>query len=324
MSQAEGRVAAVLIGRNEGERLVRALAAAVRDVAQVVYVDSGSTDDSVSEAEKVGAQVVTLDMAQPFTAARARNAGFAALRGDPAYVMFIDGDCALIPGFIAAGVAHLDAEPPVGLVCGWTVETAPEASIYNALCAWEWKRPAGVIDACGGIFLIRAAAWRAVGGMTEEVIAAEDDELCCRLRKAGWLLERLPMDMVWHDADMHRFGQWWRRTKRAGHGFAQVGALHPEHFLRDRQRAWLYGLALPLGILAAVLLFGWPALLLLGIYPLMAARTFRGLRGAGLGPRLALANAGFLTLGKFPNLLGMLTYHLRRLARTGFRIIEYK
>ena len=54
----------VVIGRNEGERLVRCLhsirAAGIREF---VYVDSGSSDASVARARELGAQVVELDLA---------------------------------------------------------------------------------------------------------------------------------------------------------------------------------------------------------------------------------------------------------------------
>ena len=66
----------VLIGRDEGERLRRCLASVVRTNCPVVYVDSGSRDGSVAAAQAAGALVVALDMSRPFTAARARNAGW--------------------------------------------------------------------------------------------------------------------------------------------------------------------------------------------------------------------------------------------------------
>jgi hypothetical protein len=79
----------------------------------VVYVDSGSTDGSPARAAAAGAQVVALDMAQPFTAARARNAGLAALAADPPdLVLMIDGDCTLQPGFLPAAIAGLCRPPP--------------------------------------------------------------------------------------------------------------------------------------------------------------------------------------------------------------------
>ena len=109
------RVAAVAIGRNEGDRLKTCLASLQRISDAIVYVDSGSRDDSVAFARTIGVDVLELDMTVPFTAARARNAGWRRVRErhpDSDFVMFIDGDCELIDGFIAAGVTELrhDAE----------------------------------------------------------------------------------------------------------------------------------------------------------------------------------------------------------------------
>ena len=57
-------LAAVVIGRNEGDRLVRCLTSLKGQAAPVVYVDSGSTDGSVERARDMGAEVVSLDMSQ--------------------------------------------------------------------------------------------------------------------------------------------------------------------------------------------------------------------------------------------------------------------
>ncbi|MBY6159633.1 glycosyltransferase [Mameliella alba] len=313
----------VLIGRNEGARLVAALASVRGQARRIVYVDSGSTDNSIAEAQKAGAQVVELDMSLPFTAARARNAGFDAL-DDPQIVMFIDGDCALVPGFLDAARAHLEAAPQLGLVTGWRSEIHPRASVYNAICDWEWHRPAGPIDACGGDMMVRAKAWRGIGGMNPQVIAAEDDEFCTRLRKAGWRLERLPLDMTRHDAAMLTFGQWWRRAIRTGHGFAQVGHIHPEYFRTERRRVLIFALALPMLFLLGLFLSPWLCLLVLALFGVSHLRSIRGLRADGLSAPLAHRLAALLTLSKFPNLIGMVRFHARRLSGADMRIIEYK
>lgn len=313
----------VLIGRNEGARLIAALASVRGQVRQIVYVDSGSTDDSLAEARKAGARVVELDMSVPFTAARARNAGFDAL-DDPQFVQFIDGDCALVPGYIDAARVFLDSHPTVGMVTGWRAEIHPQASIYNAICDWEWHRPAGEIAACGGDMMVRADLWRAVGGMNPQVIAAEDDEICCRFRKAGWTLHRIPQDMTRHDAAMTRFAQWWRRAVRTGHGFAQVGHLHPAYFRRERRRVWLFGLVLPLVFVLGLFTTLWLSLAVLLLYAASHLRSIRGLVSDGLSPPLARRLALLLTLSKFPNLIGMAKFHARRLSGADMRIIEYK
>ncbi|WP_297770783.1 glycosyltransferase [uncultured Roseovarius sp.] len=316
-------LAVVLIGRNEGARLVASLASLAG--RRVVYVDSGSTDGSVAAAREAGAEVVTLDPATPFTAARARHEGFEALgETPPDIVQFIDGDCLVVPGWIEAGLAALEEDPRLGLVTGWRAEIAPEASVYNALCDHEWHRPAGEITACGGDMMVRSAAYIEAGGFDAQVIAAEDDEFCQRLRKAGWGLRRLPLPMTRHDAAMTRFGQWWRRAVRSGHGFAQVGDLHPAYFARERARGWVYGLGLPVLALAGLVLW-WPLLVLvLAAYLLSYLKTVQGLRGEGMATGTALHHGVFLTLSKFPNLIGMLTYALRKRRGAAMRIIEYK
>lgn len=313
----------VQIGRNEGARLVAALSAVRGQAREIVYVDSGSTDGSRAEARAAGAQVVELDLAAPFTAARARNAGFDALTS-PRFVLFIDGDCVLQPGFIEAARANLQANPRLALVTGWRAEIHPDASIYNALCDWEWHRPAGPIRACGGDMLVRAEAWRDVGGMNPSVIAAEDDEFCTRLRKAGWELERIPARMTVHDAAMSRFDQWWVRAVRTGHGFAQVGQLHPDYFVTERRRVLIFGLVLPILFVAGLFVMPWVSGVVLLLYAVSHLRAVRALIRDGVSPARARALAPLLTLSKFPNLIGMMRYHARRLSGADMSIIEYK
>lgn len=316
-------VDAVLIGRNEGARLVAALESLRGQVGRVVYVDSGSTDGSVAVASAAGATVVRLDGSTPFTAARGRNAGFAAL-DRPALVLFMDGDCALVPGFVDAARTHLLRHPQIGLVAGWRAEIAPDTSVYNRLCDWEWHRPAGPITTCGGDILVRAVAWQDVDGQRPDLIAGEDEEFCLRLAQAGWGLERLPLAMTRHDAAMTRFSQWWARAVRAGHAFVQVGTLHADHWRAERRRVMFYAAALPLTILALLPVLPWLSALLALAYPASLLRTARGLARDGIEspPRWRLA--ALLTLSKFPNLLGMATYRTRRLQGRAMTLIEYK
>ncbi|WP_164659686.1 glycosyltransferase family 2 protein [Tropicibacter sp. Alg240-R139] len=319
-------VALVMIGRNEGDRLKRALDAAQGQAARIVYVDSGSTDDSVAAARAAGADVVELDMSTPFSAARARNAGFYHLDHDssPALVHFIDGDCALVPGWVEAAVAHIETDPQLAVVTGWRSEIHRDASVYNQMCDHEWRRPAGPITACGGDMLVRAEAFRRVGGFSPHVIAAEDDEFCQRLTAAGWRLERLPLDMTRHDAAMTHFSQWWRRAVRAGHGFAQVGDLHDGYFRTEKSRVLLFGLILPLIALFGTAWSMWVPGMVLGLYALSYMRTVAGLQNERLPPAEARKHALFLTLSKFPNLLGMAKYRLSRVRNRTPEIIEYQ
>lgn len=316
-------VAIVVIGRNEGARLQACLAALTG--LRVVYVDSGSKDDSVANAKSAGAKVVSLSPDRPFTAARARREGAAALGPDgPEFIQFLDGDCVIQAGWLEAGLAWLKTHPNYGLVTGWRREIAPDASLYNDLCHQEWNRPAGDILTCGGDMLVRAEALRAAGSFDDQVIAAEDDEFCVRLRKAGWKLHRLPYEMTQHDAAMLRFGQWWQRAVRSGHGFAQVGYMHPPYFSREINRVRLYGMILPIWLLIGFAVWLPLIFLAIGGYGFNFLRTAQGLRGEGLGTARALRHASLITLSKLPNAIGMLTFHRRRLWGAKMQIIEYK
>ncbi|TWC56641.1 GT2 family glycosyltransferase [Pseudomonas sp. SJZ080] len=318
----------VVIGRNEGLRLERCLASLVGAAEQVVYVDSGSTDDSVQMAKALGVEVVELDMSIPFTAARARNEGFARLqRLLPAmrYVQFVDGDCEVVEGWLSRAQAFLDSRADVAVVCGRRRERFPQRSIYNLLCDLEWDTPIGEAKACGGDALMRADAFTAASGFRADLIAGEEPELCVRLRANGWKVWRLAEEMTLHDAAMTRFGQWWRRTLRGGHAFAEGAFLHgaaPEkHWLRESRRAWFWGLGVPLATVIAMLMLGWSGLLLLLVYPLQVVRLARrGSRSKRENWLLAL----FLVLGKFPEMLGQAKFLLNRFGTGKTALIEYK
>lgn len=311
-------IAAIVIGRNEGARLIACLDA-LGGLSPVIYVDSGSTDGSVAAAQARGAQVVSLDMSQPFTAARARNAGLAVLPDGTELVQLLDGDCVVQEGWLEQAQAFLADTPDVAVVCGRRREMHPDASVYNRLIDGEWDTPVGEALACGGDALMRVAALAAVGGYRDDLIAGEEPELCVRLRQAGWRIWRLDAEMTAHDAQITRLGQWWKRSKRAGHAFAEGAALHgapPErHWVAETRRALLWGAGGPVLALLLALAFGPVDLLALLIYPLQVARLSR--RGGWTW-------AFFSVFGKFAEARGALGFYWRRLSGGQKRLIEYK
>lgn len=318
--QDQSRVVdAVVIGRNEGERLLACLRSLQGQVRRVVYVDSGSTDGSQAAAASLGAEVVVLDAGEPFTAARARYAGLRALAADPpGFVQFVDGDCEVQPGWIATALAAFAERPRAVVVCGRRRERFAEASVYNRLADREWDTPIGPALACGGDALMRHAAVAAVGGYRADLIAGEEPELCLRLRRAGGEVWRIPAEMTLHDAAMTRFAQWWRRSRRAGHAFAEGAALHgappDRHWVAETRRALLWGAVLPLAVVLAGLAHpaGW---LLALFWPAQVARLAR---------RGGLEWAFFTVLGKFAEAQGALGYYLDRLRGRRRGLIEYK
>lgn len=323
------RLGIVAIGRNEGERL-RACLASLPPDARRVYVDSGSEDGSVAAARAAGAEVVELAPGTPFTAALARNAGAARLDGAAIeFVQMVDGDCALAPGWLAAATAALHADPGLAVVFGRRRERWPERSVYNRLCDDEWDVPVGPARSCGGDALFRFAALRAAGGYTSTLIAGEEPDLCLRLREAGWRIARIDAEMTRHDAAMTRFGQWWRRSVRAGHAFAELAWRNRGHADPSWRRAvassvgWAAGLPLAGVALAAAGGRAGPlAAAALLLYPLQWARlTWKGRRQ---GWRFAGQKAWFLLVSRFAQTAGVASFVRRHATGATPRLIEYK
>jgi len=321
-------VGVVVIGRNEGDRLRRCLNS-VRAIAdRVVYVDSGSIDDSVSISRALGVLVVELDMVTPFTAARARNAGFRRLIEDQPcldYVFFVDGDCEVVDGWLDKARRFLDQREDVAVVCGRRTEKYPEKSVYNMLIDMEWKVPPGETKFCGGDALMRVGVFQQAKGFRPDLICGEEPELCFRLRQAGWRIWCMDEQMTVHDAAIYRFEQWWKRALRSGYGFASGAVLYggpPERLcIRECRRIWGWGFCFPVTVLALTLVTGWWALSLLMVYPLRVLRLFL------LGKYSARQNwwrAVSLVICQFPEFLGQLKFALNRFRGEQSRLIEYK
>lgn len=323
MSDSQPVLGLVVIGRNEGERLKRCLRSVPKD-APIFYVDSASTDDSVEFAKSVQAVVVELDMAKPFTAARARNEGFAALLNQYpqiTFVQFVDGDCELERDWLGEASAFLKAQKSVAAVCGRRRERNPGASLYNRMCDEEWDTEIGQADSCGGDVMIRVQAFKDAEGYDATMIAGEEPELCSRLRAAGWKIWRLDLPMTIHDADMHSFDQYWKRAIRSGFGYAQVlrktsiegkGSL----YRREVARALLW----TIGVVGIAVLCG----MLFGIVGLAIAPTIWLMQWMRLGIRHGFNKGGHILVSKVAESIGIMRFLITQLRGRTHGAIFYK
>lgn len=320
-------VGIVVIGRNEGARLVQGLNSLITSGHEVIYVDSGSTDGSAEKAESLRVAVVRLDPSEPFTAARARNEGLAALRATKTnlrFVQFVDGDCQLVDGWLEQAIAFIRQQGNVGVVCGRRRERYPEMSIYNYLCDIEWNTSPGEATACGGDALMRVEAFEQAGGFRSQLIAGEEPDLCARVLESGWKIWRLDADMTVHDAAMAHFKQWWIRAVRSGYGYAEVCALNRDSevkpFLRNIIRATFWGGLLPTTIVIASVVEPVLSLAAL-VYPMQVVRV--ALKSSPRD-RKSWAYALLMLLAKFAELQGIIKFCWRSWRGQTSQLIEYK
>jgi len=323
-------IAAVVIGRNEGPRLIACLDSLLNCIEHIVYVDSGSSDNSLQDASARGVECIALDLSIPFTAARARNEGAAFLiqkHPDLKYIQFVDGDCEVQPDWVGEAQNCLDNNSKYAVVCGRRRERSPENSIYNQLCDIEWDTPIGDALACGGDALIRVNAFNKVGGYRDDMIAGEEPEMCFRLREQGWKIFRLDEEMTLHDAAITKFSQWWSRAKRAGYAYASSRALHgksAEKFkVKEVKSILAWGACLP--VLVVFLSFSHQAfLLLLCLYPLQILRLFFRFRLFKKSAIVKFSYASSILIAKFPQLMGLTQFVIDQYKGRAAQLIEYK
>jgi len=321
-------VSVVVIGRNEGERLAECLRA-VRDLEfpaadmEVIYVDSHSTDDSVARARDAGVRVVVLPPG-PTTAARGRNAGFEIARGD--FILFLDGDAMVAPGFLAHALEFFRAHPEVAVYWGHRRERYPHHSVYNRVLDLDWLFPTGESSYCGGDALVRTRVLRQVGPFREDLIAGEEPELCTRIRKAGHHIWHADELMTLHDLAIGSFRAYWRRAYRSGHAYAEVadvtrGAL----FQREAVKNHVQTVAYLLGPPAIIAAFGWRGVwAIAALVCVVLLRTVWRNRWRRASISTTLLYAVHAHLCQIPIWFGQLAFRLNRYRQNTPRLIEYK
>ena len=315
----------VIIGRNEGQRLIDCVSS-IPSGYPIVYVDSDSSDGSDVAVAQMGVEVIKLPLDRPFTAGRARNFGFARLlekNEELEFVQFVDGDCQIADNWIEKAQRQINEESTTAIVFGQRSERRPEKSLYNRLCDIEWGGSAGFTGSCGGDFLCRASVFAEVGGFNERLIAGEEPEMCHRITSRGWQIYRLDEAMTWHDAEIYTFRQWARRSSRSGYAYAARCFMHWQdgtHYCwRENLRIVFWALLLPISILILATLASPWAGLLFGAYVVQYFRL-----KAGMKSQDEWAYPLFLVIGNWTEFSGQARCAWRLLLGKEERIIEYK
>jgi acetyltransferase-like isoleucine patch superfamily enzyme/GT2 family glycosyltransferase len=326
-------VSVVVIGRNEGARLLRCLAS-VRAAHwnglnhEVIYVDSGSQDDSVRQARATGATVLVLDDGAP-CAAKGRNRGWRHAAGR--FILFLDGDTELHRDFVARALPVL-GDPQHCAVWGHRRESAPEQSLLTRVLDLDWVYPVGRTLYFGGDVLVRREALVSVDGFDPSLNAGEEPELCARLRGRGWQIEHIDAPMTTHDLAIRSLRAYARRAYRSGIAYAEVAQrmkqLGDPLWQHEARRDFSHGLL----FLAAPLLFiatlaFQPLLALAGAAAALAllARTARRSAWKAPGqPLLQWQYAVHAHLQKIPALFGQIAWQRAQRQSGQLGLVEYK
>jgi len=324
----------VVIGRNEGARLSQCLQSVVAmdlpgGCVETIYVDSASTDDSVERARRFGVRVIEIHPERP-CAAVGRNAGWRAARS--AIVLFLDGDTVLVPDFVREALGQFH-KARVAVVFGSRRELNANDSIYNRVLDLDWITPPGEVEFCGGDALIRREVLQRVGGYDERLIAAEDTELCARIRALGYKILCLERRMVSHDLAIKRFSQYWWRAVRTGYAYGEVSdRFKPSDspvWYRQARRNLLQGAMISTLMVSSLVIacVSWsvtPLVAAIAIIAALSVRTAIRTRWKQADPITRLVHGVHSHLVQIPIFVGQLKYRADRLLGRNARLIEYK
>lgn len=165
---------------------------------KIIVADSLSTDNTQQLASNKGVMVVSLTEPGDRSCGVGHQLGYLYSEGE--YILLMDGDMELEPGFIDHAVAFLQDNPTYAGVAG-TVEM-DEASNYEFTSRKQRISkiyPLGDNDHLGGGGLYRRSAIADVGYLTNRSLHAyEEAELGMRLLTAGYKLHRLDVPYFRH------------------------------------------------------------------------------------------------------------------------------
>lgn len=174
-----------------GETLASALAQG--EVTEVIVVDDGSTDNTISIVRAIRDPRLRLMTNDSAGVSAARNLGARHASGE--WLLFLDADDRMRPGAVAALLAAARGAPRAVLVYGDynTIDTEGRQIGRRDLLKGRRKPSGDVLTRLaagnfivnGGIALARAEAFRAIGGFDTSLRYCEDWHCWCRLAAIG-------------------------------------------------------------------------------------------------------------------------------------------
>ncbi len=320
-------VSIVIIGRNEADNLSECIRSVLNidypaDRFEVIYVDTGSTDNSMEIARSLNIRAVEEHGEFP-SPGLARNRGIKEAQHE--IIHFVDGDMTMDPGYLRKAVGFLSVDR-IACVIGNVLERGSDRNFLARVLNYPWSvRESGFVDAPGGGGTFLRSALEITGGYNPLILKGQETELGYRLRAKGYRIYMIDHTMGVHDYGIDSLNGLVKRSYLMGISYGMVMTMSRERsygdLFRRARNLILQGvvfLALVLFLLVTGrILFVLALPLLTALY--VVARYYREIfRNKNL---YGYAYYLLMHLNKPVVLLGMTTFFLRRFTSVFLRIL---
>jgi glycosyltransferase involved in cell wall biosynthesis len=196
----------VLISKNQAWSISRLIESVLRETscvsAEIIVVDSASTDETVELASRYPVTVLRLQSGQRLSPAIGRHVGYQRTQGK--FVLFLDGDMELVPGWLESAVRFLSDINDAAVVAGRVIDVLPsetqESAIPLAQTQMHSTNLPSEVRYVGGAALYRRSVLEKVKSFNPFLDSEEESELCLRIRHAGYRILQIDRPMVYHYA----------------------------------------------------------------------------------------------------------------------------
>ena len=204
----------VIIARNQAAHVARVVQSVLDEplVDEVLLVDSASADDTVDRAKDFQIKVVQLLETQSLSPSAGRRVGFELTSGG--FVLFLDGDMQLLPGWTARAIDLLSSELDVAAVAGAVVNVYDDERPESIARDGSGEATELRCRHTGGMAIYRRAALEQVGGFHPYLRSDEEPELCLRIRRAGFRLLKLDLPAALHFTSAPTLASLFERRRR--------------------------------------------------------------------------------------------------------------
>lgn len=198
----DANIAFIIIGKNEGIKIEKCLSSVFNAISknqlntyEVIYVDSNSTDDSLSYALKFN-NVKIIKLTGEVNAAVARNEGAKAV--DKKILFFIDGDMEINSDFLPLAIY----EPSVlkhEFISGDFISIDKTSGMESNKIKYHDLKDDAFMVTTGGIFIIYKEFWDRLNGMKPKFRRSQDIDFGLRMSQNGIKLLRLKEIIAYHN-----------------------------------------------------------------------------------------------------------------------------